>query len=167
MVKLTFPNFSHSLHFKISIIQSFPIQYALSPSWLKKRNIVQQIGLCVWTSSKHWKKVVFHSEFSMFGNSSLSASISPMDRGFVIAASDLWWCYWVMMRWFLWKTEGSIWSSLSFVESVAPVLFWSGRALLRMRMDTHALARNQFVKPLVRYEYFVEYCCLWKVTSTQ
>jgi hypothetical protein len=28
-------------------------------------------------------------EFSVFGNSSLSAGISPTDRGFVIAALDL------------------------------------------------------------------------------
>jgi len=27
---------------------------------------------------------------------------------------------------------------------------------LKTRMDTHALARNAFVKPLVTYEYFVE-----------
>jgi len=166
MVKLTFPNFSHSSHFKISIIQSFPIQYALSPSWLKKGTLFSKLDYA-YELHQSTEKVVFHSEFSVFGNSSLSAGISPTDRGFVIAALDLWWRYRVTMRWFLWKTEGSIWSSLSFVESVAPVLFWSGRASLRMRIDTHALSGEAFVKPLVRYEYFVEYYCLWKVPSTQ
>jgi hypothetical protein len=29
-------------------------------------------------------------EFSVFGNSSASADISPADRGFIIAALDLW-----------------------------------------------------------------------------
>jgi hypothetical protein len=55
--------------------------------------------------------------------------------------------------------EGSI-SSLSFVEAVAPegaMSCGSGRALLRMHVDAHTLALNAFVKPLVRYEYVVEF----------
>jgi len=89
MVKLTFPNFSHSLYFKISIIQSFPIQYALSPSRLKKGTLFSKLDYA-YELHQSTEKVVFHSEFSVFGNSSLSAGISPTDRGFVIAALDLW-----------------------------------------------------------------------------
>jgi len=89
LVKLTFPNFSHSLHFKISITQSFPIQYALGPSRLKKGTLFSKLDYA-YELHQSAKKVVFHSEFSVFGNSSLKAGISPTDRGFVIVALDLW-----------------------------------------------------------------------------
>ena len=60
MVKLTFLNFSHSLHCKISIIQSFPIQYTLSPSRLKKGTLFSKLGYA-YELHQSTEKVVFHS----------------------------------------------------------------------------------------------------------